>query len=209
MGYLESDRKAGKGISRSRLIFPDRNPEPFEIPTPDDAIRSYGTPPASAELRGARLSQGFSVDDASEHYRIPAEHIDAMERADLSGLPGRAYLDGFIRSYAKQVDAEGIFGHDPDWYVAELKKEYQRGPYFRPQAQYLDQQEQPRDRYQALALRAAFAIICIGLVVSVVYGAWYAYQAVQHIAVIDAPGGGGATVAGSAQAARGWVARHI
>ena len=196
MGYVEFDRKARESAGQPRLTPPGREPGPLDIPFADDAILSYGFPPASAELRGARLSHGFSVDDAAERYRIPAEHIESMERGDLSGLPGKAYLDGFIRSYAKQVEAELIFGHEPDWYVAELKKEYSRGPYFRPRAQYL--QHTPEGQTRTGIIRAALAAVCLAVAVSAGFGAWYAYEAVQHVEVID-PRGGTGTVSAALQ----------
>ncbi len=195
MGYVELDRKTGETVSQPRLNPPSREPGPLDAPLADDAILGYGVPPASAELRGARLSHGLSVDDASECYRIPAEHIDAMERADLSGLPGKAYLDGFIRSYAKQVEAELIFGHDPDWYVVELKKEYAKSAYYRPRSKYLE--HEPETRIRAGVFRAVLAIGCLALAVSVAFGAWYAYEAVQHVEVIDPHFGGRAAGIGS------------
>ena len=195
MGYVELDREAGEIVSLPRLNPPSREPGQLAIPLADDAILGYGAPPASAELRGARLSHGLSVDDASECYRIPAEHIDAMERADLSGLPGKAYLDGFIRSYAKQVEAEMIFGHDPDWYVIELKKEYARSPYYRPRSQYLERE--PETRVRAGVVRAVLAFGCVALVALASFGAWYAYEAVQHVEVIDPQFGGRAVGATS------------
>ena len=99
MGYVELDRKAGESVSQPRLSPPRREPGPLEVPLADDAILAYGVPAGERELKGARLSHGLSVDDASECYRIPAEHIDAMERADLSGLPGRhIWTDSFAHT---------------------------------------------------------------------------------------------------------------
>lgn len=196
MGYFEFDRKARESTGQPRLTPPRREPGPPDIPLADDAILGYGVPPASAELRGARLSHGLSVDDAAERFRIPAEHIESMDRGDLSGLPGKAYLDGFIRSYAKQVEAELIFGHEPDWYVAELKREYARGPYFRPRPQYLEQK--PDGQTRTVIARAALAAVCLAVVVSAGFGAWYAYEAVQHVEVID-PRGGAGTVSAALQ----------
>ncbi len=187
MGHLKSDRSTAGGFPYPRLTLPGRTgSRPFSG-TPDDAILDYGVPPASAELRGARLSQGLTLDQASERYRIPIEHIHGMERADLSGLPGQAYLDGFIRSYAKQLDAERIHGHDPEWYVRQLKQEFARSEYFvRPSGAL----ESPGDdRLRVGLIRSAIVAACLLLAVSAAFGAWYAYEAVQYVEIIDAAPG--------------------
>ncbi|MBZ0104201.1 MAG: DUF4115 domain-containing protein [Sulfuricella denitrificans] len=72
-------------------------------------------PAAVAEGAGARLkrereSQGLSLADVVHALRLSEKQIAALEIDDYSKLPGRTFVRGFIRNYARlvQLDAEPL-----------------------------------------------------------------------------------------------------
>ncbi|MFT8244489.1 helix-turn-helix domain-containing protein [Roseomonas sp. BN140053] len=53
-----------------------------------------------AALRDARLSLGATIDDVAEQLRINRRYLSALEEGRVRDLPGPAYAQGFVRSYA-------------------------------------------------------------------------------------------------------------
>ena len=206
MGYVQPDRKAPRVSDPPGLKPPAGPPAPAaEAPERAGAARGagaaraggYGRPPATAELRGARLSHGLTIDQAAERFHIPSERIEAIERADLGALPEGAYRDGLIRAYVKQLQAERMFGHPPDWYLVELKREYAGTPQYRPPPAGGAMAAAPvRRRLPDGALRIAFLALAAVLAVTAGLGTWYAYRAVQLVEVVAPAAGGGAGAAG-------------
>jgi cytoskeleton protein RodZ len=81
-------------------------------------------PPArtvGARLREAREKRGVSLRQIANTTRISVMSLEALERSDLSRLPGGIFTRAFIRAYAQEV------GLDPDRtiqdFVAELPSE--------------------------------------------------------------------------------------
>jgi cytoskeleton protein RodZ len=64
-------------------------------------------------LRDARLKRGWTLADIAEATRIKVSYLEALENGDYAGLPGPAYITGFLRNYATQV------GLHPDDMVQE------------------------------------------------------------------------------------------
>jgi cytoskeleton protein RodZ len=60
-----------------------------------------------AQLRQERLKRGEDLDDVAQHLRIKPSYLFALEQGDLSGMPGRAYALGFLRSYADYLGFDG------------------------------------------------------------------------------------------------------
>ncbi len=56
-----------------------------------------------ARLRRAREGMGLSVADVAAVTRIQQRHLAAIEVSDWASLPGRTYIVGFARSYARAV----------------------------------------------------------------------------------------------------------
>ncbi|WP_205689457.1 helix-turn-helix domain-containing protein [Aurantiacibacter odishensis] len=67
---------------------------------------------AGARLRAARERKGLTLEQVASETRISRRHLESLETADLEGLPGRTYVLGFARTYAKTVglDQEEIVG---------------------------------------------------------------------------------------------------
>ena len=74
-----------------------------------------------ARLREAREKRGVSLRQISNSTRISVMSLEALERSDLSRLPGGIFTRAFIRAYAQEV------GSNPDRtiedFIAELPAE--------------------------------------------------------------------------------------
>lgn len=58
-------------------------------------------------LRRTRLHYGQSLKDVENILRIRQSQIDAIEKGDVTSLPGRVYTIGFVRSYAEYLGLDG------------------------------------------------------------------------------------------------------
>ena len=58
---------------------------------------------ASSRLRAAREALGLTTADIAARTRITLRHVNALDRGDLASLPGRPYVLGFVRNYARAV----------------------------------------------------------------------------------------------------------
>src|SRR5580765_3257035 len=81
-------------------------------------------PPArtvGARLREAREKRGVSLRQIATTTRISVMSLEALERSDLSRLPGGIFTRAFVRAYAQEV------GLDPERtiqdFIAELPAE--------------------------------------------------------------------------------------
>ncbi len=55
------------------------------------------------ELRSARAARGLSLSDVETDLRIKSYYIEAIESGDLTALPDKVYVDGFVRNYASYL----------------------------------------------------------------------------------------------------------
>ncbi|MCL2677820.1 MAG: InlB B-repeat-containing protein [Clostridiales bacterium] len=82
-------------------------------------------------LLNSRLEKGASIADVERATKIPAKYIKAIEEDNYGVLPGRAYIIGFLTSYANflGLDAKAlvnIFKHtypDPEAVQRQKKRE--------------------------------------------------------------------------------------
>ncbi|HHJ34185.1 MAG TPA: DUF4115 domain-containing protein, partial [Gammaproteobacteria bacterium] len=56
-------------------------------------------------LASARKFKNYTVDQISEQLKIPARTITAIEKNDINALPAPTFTQGYIRAYAKFVEA--------------------------------------------------------------------------------------------------------
>lgn len=59
-------------------------------------------------LRTAREKSGLSKGDVATRLRMAVRQIDALEKADYNSLPSGTFLRGFVRNYAKVVQADSV-----------------------------------------------------------------------------------------------------
>jgi cytoskeleton protein RodZ len=64
-------------------------------------------------LSAARKAQNYTVDQISEHIKIPVHYIVAIENNDLKALPADTFARGYIRAYARFLEIS-------DKYILEL-----------------------------------------------------------------------------------------
>jgi len=74
------------------------------------------TPPgmAGALLRSARESAGMTIDAVAQHLKLAPRQVKAIEEGNYSELPGRTFIRGFVRNYARLVHL------DPERVVSAL-----------------------------------------------------------------------------------------
>lgn len=68
---------------------------------------------AGTKLARAREAQDMSVADVARALRLGVKQVEALEANDYDKLPGRTFVRGFVRNYARLVNL------DPDRLVAE------------------------------------------------------------------------------------------
>ena len=69
-----------------------------------------------AKLRQARERKGISLRQIASATKIPVATLDALERNDVSRLPGGIFTRGFVRSYAAEI------GLDPQETIEEFSR---------------------------------------------------------------------------------------
>src|SRR3954468_1171875 len=74
------------------------------------------------KLRQARERRGISLRQIAASTKISAAALDALERNDISKLPGGIFSRAFVRSYAIEV------GLDPDDTVQEFLDRFNQDP---------------------------------------------------------------------------------
>lgn len=83
-----------------------------EMQADDVVAQSLG-----AVLKRARERQSLRVEDVARELRLSVRQIEALERDDHAGLPGRTFVRGFVRHYARlaQLDQdEAVALYDRD-----------------------------------------------------------------------------------------------
>lgn len=78
---------------------PEQSEEPLEAKEPFGAV-----------LRAARVARGEDTATAAAKLKIRREQLEAIENGEYEKLPGRTYVVGFVRSYARylELDADAI-----------------------------------------------------------------------------------------------------
>jgi cytoskeletal protein RodZ len=65
-------------------------------------------------MRRLREERGVSLRDIADHTKLSVRTLEALERNDISLLPGGIYSRGLVRAYAEQI------GADPETAVREF-----------------------------------------------------------------------------------------
>jgi len=74
------------------------------------------TPPgAGALLREAREAAGMSIDAVAQQLKLAPRQVQALEDGDFAHLPGRTFVRGFMRNYARllRLDPDAVLGALP------------------------------------------------------------------------------------------------
>lgn len=89
-----------------------------------DAEAAATPPTAGAILAQAREAAGLSVQDVALQLRLAPRQVTAIERDDFASLPGRTFVRGFVRNYARllKLDVDAILAALPGDGAAALDR---------------------------------------------------------------------------------------
>ncbi|WP_293700658.1 MULTISPECIES: helix-turn-helix domain-containing protein [unclassified Sphingopyxis] len=114
-------------------------------------------------LRLAREAAGLSLADVATRTRITQRHLSAIEKSDFSELPGRTYVTGFARAYARAVDLpEAEVG-------AAVRRELEEDAYG---ARPLYEAYEPTDPARLPTARMTWTLVIIAVLLASAYGVW-------------------------------------
>ena len=121
------------------------------------------------KLRQARERRGISLRQIAASTKIAAAALEALERNDISKLPGGIFSRAFVRSYAVEV------GLDPDATVEEFLARFNQEP--RPTAESVDAsvpeaEIEFENRQRAAARVLKIALFALPLAALLGYFAW-------------------------------------
>jgi hypothetical protein len=71
-----------------------------------------------AELAQARERRGLTLEEIARRTKIGVEALKAIERCDMTALPGGLYARGFLRAYSREV------GCNPDDIVRRYREKF-------------------------------------------------------------------------------------
>jgi len=114
-------------------------------------------------LRLAREAAGLSLADVATRTRITQRHLQAIEKSDFTELPGRTYVTGFARAYARAVDLpEAEVG-------ASIRRELEEDEYgSRP----LYEAYEPTDPDRLPTARLTWTLVVVTALLASAYGVW-------------------------------------
>lgn len=114
-------------------------------------------------LRQAREAAGLSLADVASRTRITQRHLEAIEKSDFSELPGRTYVTGFARAYARAV---GVPETD---IAASVRRELEEDEYgVRPAYEAYE----PTDPARLPTARLTWTLVIVALLLVSAYGVW-------------------------------------
>jgi len=122
------------------------------------------------KLRQARERRGISLRQIAASTKISAAALEALERNDISKLPGGIFSRAFVRSYALEV------GLDPDETVREFLERFEQEapPSAQPVPAALPEEELHFQARQQRAVRIAYAVFaCLAVLI---VGLIFAYR---------------------------------
>lgn len=78
-----------------------------EAATVREDLENHTDMPVGEILRRTRVYYGQSLEQVEAILRIRAIQLDAIEKGDISRLPGRVYAIGFVRAYSEYLGLDG------------------------------------------------------------------------------------------------------
>ncbi len=109
------------------------------------------------KLRLARERRGISLRQIAASTKISVAVLEALERNDLSKLPGGIFSRAFVRSYAIEV------GLDPDETVHEFLERFQASPAASSELPARIPEEESSFESQQRMARVVFVLVLISL----------------------------------------------
>ena len=113
-------------------------------------------------LKAARESRGVTLEAAEESTKIRRKYLEALEGENFGQLPGRVYIKGFLRNYAKFLGLNAdalVSAYEEMVPLSEVEDDS-------PSAKRITTVERPGGRK---FFRIVLGLIVIGLVAALVY----------------------------------------
>ena len=115
------------------------------------------------KLRQAREARGISLRHIATNTKIPFAALEALERNEISKLPGGIFSRGFVRSYAVEV------GLDPEATVSEFLERFSAEPspsaVLHPPATEDDLYFENKQRVASVVLRlVVVSLVVVGII---------------------------------------------
>jgi cytoskeletal protein RodZ len=118
------------------------------------------------KLRQARERRGISLRQIASSTKIAAAALDALEKNDISKLPGGIFSRAFVRSYAVEV------GLDPDETVKEFLDRFNQDapPSAEAMAAAIPEEEKQFEQRQRKALKAlGFGVLLLVVLIVILF----------------------------------------
>jgi cytoskeleton protein RodZ len=113
-----------------------------------------------ARLKAAREARGYTLRELSSHTRINLGFLEKIEAGDLSGLPGIAFVKGFIRNYISVLEIQDAELDEALQHLGPTTAREQAAELKPSNPMVLDTQA-PRPAYLKMGLFAVLAILIL------------------------------------------------
>lgn len=132
-----------------------------------DARGASGVASAGGRLREAREAAGLSVDAVAQQLKLAPRQIRAIEEDDWQHLPGRTFIRGFARNYARflHLDPDAVLAMLP---APETDPALGR-PALRTDTRPMGEIPAEREPSRASSMRFLLPLVLIAIVAAVAY----------------------------------------
>ena len=79
-----------------------------ETQVADFAPTAPDTLSAGSRLHEARIAAGLSIDAIAQQLKLAPRQVKALEEDDFAALPGRTFVRGFVRNYARLLRLDSV-----------------------------------------------------------------------------------------------------
>jgi len=132
-----------------------------ESPASPDGLIAHVRKDGGAQLRAAREAHGLSIETVAQHLKLAPRQVRALEDGDASRLPGRTFVRGFARNYARlmQLDPESIVAALPDAEPSVVPDQVATGALTRPIGELPASHPRERSAWPRMALLLVMAAL--------------------------------------------------
>jgi cytoskeleton protein RodZ len=131
------------------------------ITTPDDDVPVQAINPG-ATLANIRTQKNYSIDYVASLLKLRSNVIELIEQNEFQSLPGPAFVQGYIRAYAKVLDVS------PEPYLAAFNEQYATEK--KPERTLWQQSKRESNKAEHM-IRWFTILFVLGVVVAV--GVWW------------------------------------
>jgi cytoskeleton protein RodZ len=127
---------------------------------PESAVTS------GAMLRAGREAAGLGIAAVAQQLKLAPRQVTALEDDDFAGLPGRTFIRGFIRNYARllRLDADEVLAALPDAAAPAPNEQPSLAPTPRPMGELpADENRRPSPARWAIPL-ALVAVVTVAAI---------------------------------------------